>query len=109
MILDNSIATSGKIVPANKIAQEPLIDLTSFDDIAHKFDIKNNILVEKKQFRMDTKGERKGTTALELYNMKSKKKGKQRPIKQVDMFDTGMDNMLINIDKAFKGVFDIGF
>ena len=116
MLLDNTAAASGKIVPVNAMAQEPLIDLKPFEDIQHKFYMKDDVLIEKRKHRIDTKGEVKGISALGWYSEKTKKaiKRKQtirktRKVKETDIFDSGMDNMLIDMDKIFKGVFDIGF
>jgi len=117
MVLDNSAAASGKVVPVNAMAQESLIKLTPFENISHKFYMKDDILIEKPKHRIDTKGEVKGISALGWYAEKSKKAEKKRQVvdrrprarKQVDVFDMGMPDMLINMDKIFKGVMDFGF
>jgi len=116
MILDNSAAASGKIVPVNAMAREPSIDLKPFEDISHKFYMKDDILIEKRKHRIDTKGEVKGISALGWYAERSKKAEKKRQVvdrrprgrKPVDVFDMGND-MLIDMDKIFKGVMDFGF
>jgi len=93
-----------------------LIELKPFDDISHKFYLKDDILIEKPKHRIDTKGEVKGISALGWYAEKSKKAERKRQIavdkqgakkvRQVDMFDMGMPDMLINMDKVFKGAFN---
>ena len=118
MALDNSAAASGIIVPTNAMAQEPLIDIIPFEDIQHKFYMKDNVLIEKRTHRIDTKGEVKGISAKGWYAERMKQapaikkqvvarrpKARKEP---VDIFDMGMDDMLINMDDIFKGVFKIG-
>lgn len=120
MLLDNSAAASGKIVPTNKMAQQPVIELTHYSELEHKFYIKEvkgkKVHIEKNTYRIDTKGEVKGISALGWYAEKSKKAERKRQIvadkqgakkvRQVDMFDMGMPDMLINMDKIFKGAFN---
>ena len=97
------------------MAQSPLIDLKPFDDISHKFYLKDDILIEKPKHRIDTKGEVKGVSALGWYAEKSKKaerkkqvagRPRAKKVRKVDMFDIGMPDMLVNMDKIFKGAFN---
>jgi len=135
MVLDNSAAASGKIVPVNAMAQEPLIDLKPFEDIEHKFYMKDDILIEKRKYRIDTKGEVQGISALGWYSGKTKA-AKKKPISRprerivrervikepVDMFDMGMDikfketnkvdngfDFVNDFDKNMKKLFKFGF
>ncbi len=73
MVLDNSAAASGKVVPVNAMAQEPLIKLKPFEDIENKFYLKDDVFIEKTKHRIDTRGEVKGISALGWYAEKSKK------------------------------------
>ena len=117
MAVDNSAAATFEIKPVNAMAQEPLIKLKSFDEFQDKFYMKDSKYIEKPKHRIDTKGEVKGISALGWYAEKAKKAEKKRQVvarkprarKQVDVFDMGTDDMLININKMFKGVFDFGF
>jgi len=119
MALDKSAAASGRVVPTDKPAQKPLIKLDPFENIEHKFYMKDNVFIEKPKYRIDTRGEVKGVSALSWYAEKTAKAAKKREVvarrprarvvKERDMFDTGMDDMLINMDKIFKGAFDFGF
>lgn len=119
MALDNSAAASGKIVPVNAMAQEPLIKLKPFEDMSHKFYMKDDVFIEKTKHRIDTRGEVKGISALGWYAEKTAKVAKKKPVvdrrpkarvvRERDMFDTNMDDMLINMNKIFKGASKFGF
>ena len=120
MAIDNSAAATFEIKPTNAMAQESLIKLKPFDKFQDKFYMKDSKYIEKRENRIDTKGEVKGISALGWYAEKTAKIAKKKPVvarrprermvgKPVDMFDTGMDDMLINMDKIFKGAFNIGF
>ena len=116
MAVDNSAAATFEIRPVNAMAQESIIKLKPFDAFQDKFYMKENKYIEKPKHRIDTKGEVKGISALGWYSEKAekavakKKRVARRPevrvVRERDMFDTGMDDMLINMDKIFKGVFD---
>ena len=117
MALDNSAAASGRVVPVDAMAQEPIIKLIPFKNIQNKFYMKDDIFIEKTKHRIDTKGEKKQISALGWYADKTKKAAKTKTVvkdrprarKQVDVFDMDMPDMLVNMDKIFKGVFDFGF
>ena len=124
MALDNSAAASGRVVPVDAMAQEPRINLIPFESLQHKFYKKGDVFIEKTKHRIDTPGEVKGISALGWYADKVKhtpvktrtisrppakqKLGPRQKIrKQVDIFDMG-NNMMIDMDKIFKGVFNFG-
>jgi len=124
MAVDNSAAATFEIKPVNAMAQEPLIKLKSFDEFQDKFYMKDSKYIEKTTHRIDTRGEVQGISALGWYAERTKKAAKKREVvarrprervvkervvRERDMFDTGMDDMLINMNKLFKGVFNFGF
>lgn len=93
--VDRSAAATFKIKPVDAMAQAPLIKLPSFETIRHKFYMKDDRMIEKKTYRIDTPGEVKNISALGLYSDKIRKATKKKPAakprarKQVDidMFD----------------------
>ena len=115
MAVDNSASATFEIRPVNAMAQKPLIKLKPFESVQDKFYMKDSKYIEKPKYRIDTKGEIAGIPARAWYAEKTAKAAKKKPVSRprarvvrepVDMFDFGMNDMLINMNKIFKGAFD---
>ena len=111
--VDRSAAATFRIKPVDAMAQKPLIKLPSFENIQHKFYMKENKdIIERKTYRIDTKGEEQQISALGWHSEKTRaakkrqvvaRRPRERVIKEpVDMDFDFIGDFNKNMKKMFK-------